>query len=231
MRYPIEIFTAEICIFLKMKITILSDAGSWKNAAIGELAGRLRKKHHRVALLHKAETAPRGDILFILGFFKIVPGAILKKNKTNIVVHESALPKGRGWSPMSWLVLEGAKEIPLTLFEAVEKVDAGRIYLRSKVKLKGHELLPEIRRKAASAMMRLCEEFVDSCPSILARGVEQRGKPSYYRRRSPEDSRLDPHKSIAAQFNLLRIADNESYPAFFDHRGATYLLKIEKKNR
>ena len=212
-----------------MKITFLSDAGSWKNAAIGGLAKRLRKKNHHVECLHKAESVPWGDILFILGFFKIVKPEILKRNKTNIVVHESALPRGRGWSPMSWLVLEGASEIPLTLFEAVEKVDAGRIYLHAKVKLVGHELLPEIRQKVAAAMMRLCEKFVDSYPSILARGVEQRGKPSYYRRRTPYDSRLDPDQSIAAQFNLLRIADNEGYPAFFEYRRATYLLKIEKR--
>jgi methionyl-tRNA formyltransferase len=214
-----------------MKITFLSDAGSWKNAAIGGLARRLRQKHHRVVCLHKAEAVPRGDLLFILGFFKIVPAAVLERNKTNIVVHESALPKGRGWSPVSWRVLEGAREIPLTLFEAVEEVDAGRIYLRAKVKLNGHELLAEIRRNVADAMLRLCGKFVAAWPSILARGVEQKGRPSYYRRRTPDDTRLDPNRSIAAQFNLLRTADNDDYPAFFDHRGATYVLKIEKKAR
>jgi len=228
-KQPRQNIHDKICIFLKMKISLLSDEGSWKNEAIGGLAKRLREKGHRIVCLHKAEAVPRGDVLFILGFFKIVPGAILKKNKTNIVVHESALPKGRGWSPLSWLVLEGAGKIPLTLFEAVEKVDAGRIYLRAQVKLKGHELLPEIRHTVAAAMMRLCEKFVDSCPSILTRGIEQSGKPSYYRRRTPEDTRLDPNQSIAAQFNLLRIADNESYPAFFAHRGARYVLKIEKR--
>src|ERR1017187_7078994 len=109
-----------------MKITFLSDSGSWKNTSISELAAELRKKGHRVTCLHKAESVPKGDILFILGFFKIVPASVLKRYKTNLVVHESALPKGRGWSPATWLILEGAKMIPLTLFEAVERVDAGK---------------------------------------------------------------------------------------------------------
>jgi methionyl-tRNA formyltransferase len=213
-----------------MKIAILSDAGSWKNPYIDGVAKKLRKKGHRVSILHDIKGVSRNDILFILGFFKIVPSDCLKRNKTNIVVHESALPKGRGWSPMSWLVVEGARAIPLTLFEAVEKVDAGRIYLRDRIALKGNELLPEIRQKVGVAMMKLCEKFVASYPAILNRGIVQTGKPSYYPRRNPDDSRLDPNKSLAQQMNILRVVDNEAYPAFFDYRGSTFILKIEKKS-
>jgi methionyl-tRNA formyltransferase len=212
-----------------MKITILSDAGSWKNDAIAAMAGRLVRKGHRVACLHAAEKVKAGDILFILGFFKIVPPKVLSRSKINLVVHESALPKGRGWSPATWLVLEGAREIPLTLFEAVEKVDAGKIFLRGKVRLAGHELLPEIRAKTSRAIMALCEKFVRGYPGILRRGTTQTGRSTYYPRRRPADSRLDPGQSIARQFNRLRVADNEAYPNFFTHRGSTYVLKIEKK--
>jgi methionyl-tRNA formyltransferase len=212
-----------------MKITFLSDKGSWKNEAIRTLAQKLLKRRYKVTCLHSAEAVPRGDLLFILGFFKIVPGAVLARNRNNLVVHESALPKGRGWSPVTWLVLEGAKEIPLTLFEAVEKVDAGKIYLRGKVKLQGHELLPEIQAKVVREMMRLCESFVTQYPGILKKGTEQRGKATYYPKRKPEDSRLDPAKSISEQFPLLQTINNDSYPAYFTHRGQTYVLKIQKK--
>ena len=213
-----------------MKITFLSDAGSWKNPSIDALAQRLRKKGHQVMSLHDTAALPRGDVLFILGFFKIVPPAILARHPTNIVVHESALPKGRGMSPVTWQVLEGARQIPLTLFEAVEKVDAGKVYLRGNVPLQGNELLPEIRRGVALEMVRLCERFIDRYPKILKQGADQKGPSTYYPWRKPEDSRLNPKKSIARQFDLLRTVDNESYPAFFTHRGADYILKIEKKN-
>lgn len=212
-----------------MKITFLSDAGSWKNAGIQALAARLKRRGHRVTTLHRAESVPSGDILFILGFFKIVPAAILKRNRTNIVVHESALPKGRGWSPVTWQILEGARHIPLTLFEAVDKVDAGSIYLTDHVRLRGTELLPQIQEAVSACMMRLCEKFVGAWPAILKRGRAQKGKPSFYPRRVPDDSRLNPARSIAQQFNQLRAADNERYPAFFTYRGETYTLKIEKK--
>jgi methionyl-tRNA formyltransferase len=212
-----------------MKITFLSDEGSWKNEAIGLLVKKLRKNRHKVTAIHRAEAVPRGDILFILGFFKIVPAQVLVRNRTNIVVHESALPKGRGWSPVHWLVIEGARSVSLTLFEAVEKVDAGRVYLRGRVALDGDELIPDLREKVGREMMRLCLEFARRYPGILKKGIPQKGKPTYYRRRTALDSRLNPNKSIARQFNLLRVVDNDHYPAFFTHKGSTYILKIEKK--
>jgi methionyl-tRNA formyltransferase len=212
-----------------MKITFISDKDSWKNKAILGLVQKLRKRRHKVSFVHGTGSISRGDLLIILGFFKIVPPAVLKRNKTNVVIHESALPKGRGWSPVTWAIIEGSKSVPLTLFEAVKKVDAGEIYLRDKVQLRGHELLPEVQSKVAGKIVQLCERFVKSYPVILKRGVTQRGKTTYYPRRQPKDSRLNPNQSVARQFNLLRSVNNDVYPAYFTLRGHTYTLKIEKK--
>ena len=132
-------------------------------------------------------------------------------------------------SPVTWQVIEGVSDIPLSLIEAVEKVDAGKVYLRGLVPLTGDELLPEIREKVAKEMVRLCRQFIAGYPGILDRGEIQTGEPSYYPWRKPDDSRLAPSKSIEKQFNLLRTVDNEASPAFFSHRGSTYILKIEKK--
>ena len=54
---------------------------------------------------------------------------------SNDVVHPSKLPKGKGFSPLAWQILDGLNNIPVTLFEAVEKVDAGEIYLVDYIKL------------------------------------------------------------------------------------------------
>jgi len=212
-----------------MKITFISDKGSWKNKEIIDLVKKLRRRRHKVHFVHGTSAIYRGDILFILGFFKIIPPAVLKRNKTNIVVHESALPKGRGWSPVTWAIIQGAKTIHLTLFEAVEKVDAGQVYLRDMVKIRPDELLPEIQPKVAAKMMQMCENFIRGYPQVLRRGVPQRGRPTYYPRRRPEDSRLNPNQSLARQFNLLRSVDNMAYPAHFKLHGQTYTLKIEKR--
>ena len=51
---------------------------------------------------------------------------------------------------------------------------------------------------------------------------------SNYTRRTPEDSKLDINKSIADQFDLLRIVDKKRYPCFIEHRGHKYKITMEK---
>lgn len=213
-----------------MKLTILMDnPKSWYYPFAQELQKRL-SKDHEVAFCHKPDEVQSGDCLFLLSVENIVKKDILAKNKHNIVVHSSALPQGKGWSPITWQVLEGKNNIPNTLFEAVEAVDAGPIYMQNEIPLEGHELLEEIHGKQGRSINELILEFVNKLPGV--QGKPQIGEESFYPRRGPKDSELDPEKTIAAQFNLLRIVDNEKYPAFFKHRGHTYVLKIykDKKN-
>jgi len=55
----------------------------------------------------------------------------------------------------------------------------------------------------------------------------QSGVESFYPKRTPKDSNLDINKTIKEQFNLLRIVNNEEFPAFFEIDGHRYALKIE----
>jgi methionyl-tRNA formyltransferase len=110
-------------------------------------------------------------------------------------------------------------------------VDAGDIYLQEWFDLAGHELLDQLRDQVAQATLSLCRAFVDEYPDVVHNARPQNGEPSYYPRRGPEDSELDPDKTLAEQFEVLRVVDNEVYPAFFEMRGQRYQLRIEKARR
>lgn len=166
------------------------------------------------------------DVLFILGYTKILPEKFLASNGLNLVIHESALPLGRGFSPVQWQILEGSNEIPVCLIEAVSPVDSGEIYGTTSIKLDGHELMPEIRLAQANATKELIISFLSKFPECSK--TVQTGNATHYRRRSREDDRLEPDKTIKAQFNQLRIADNELYPVYFEIDGVRYLLRITK---
>jgi methionyl-tRNA formyltransferase len=127
---------------------------------------------------------------------------------------------------MSWMVLEGATQLPLCLIEAVEKVDAGDIIYKETFALDGTELIEDLRVKQGEKIVEMCIRYLqeDSLPV----GVPQEGEESFYSRRTQEDSRLDVTKTIEEQFNLLRIVDNERYPAFFEYKGVRYKVTIEK---
>ena len=89
----------------------------------------------------------------------------------------------------------------------------------------------QIRREQARVTFGLALNFVSRYPAILERATPQAGEESIYTRRGPADSRIDPHQSIADQFNLLRVVDNDTYPAFFELNGSTYRLQIQEASQ
>ncbi|WP_375175159.1 formyltransferase family protein [Pseudooceanicola sp.] len=204
---------------------ILVDNESWVLPHAEALLRDIRAAGDRCELVRRSEDVPSGVVAFLLGCTQITPREVLGRNRYNLVVHESDLPKGRGFAPMSWAVLEGASEITVCLVEAVEDVDAGDIFGRTTISLNGIELCAELRCLQGEATLKLCQEFLSS--PVPPAATPQLGSPSWYKRRRPADSRLDPEQSLAAQFDLLRIVDNERYPAFFDFRGRRYRLRID----
>jgi len=209
-----------------MKITILVDnPDSWSLPYVEQLIAQLRPAHS-VSLVHKQQEIEPGDVAIFLSCEKLVKGDILKRNKYNLVAHASPLPEGKGFSPLAWQILEGKNEITVSLFDAVEEVDAGVIYDQAVLQFSGHELVDDMRAVLGQKITELIINFLNRLPEVS--GVQISGPGSFYRRRGKEDSELDPEKTIAAQFNLLRIVDNERYPAFFNYRGHKFILKIYK---
>jgi UDP-2,4-diacetamido-2,4,6-trideoxy-beta-L-altropyranose hydrolase len=212
----------------KLTITVATSEHGWLRGSVDSLCEKLRKEGHLVLLVYKAEDIHPSDVLFLLSFWNLISSDILNQNIHNLVVHESDLPNGKGWSPLTWQVIDGKNEIPIVLFEAVEKIDAGPIYLRSDIRLDEGDLIDEIHEKQAEKTYDLCEAFIDSYPQLIGEGEIQKGEETFYSRRTPDDSEIDPEKSIASQFDLLRTVDNMLYPAFFHYRNHKYVIRLEK---
>ena len=128
---------------------------------------------------------------------------------------------------MTWQILEGASSIPITLIEAVADLDSGSIYLQQNISLQGQELAEEWRVLLAQATSDLCLAWLDRHQEIVNAAQPQHGEASHYRRRRPADSGLDPERSLAEQFNLLRVVDNQRYPASFQWSGRLYILNLQ----
>ena len=114
------------------KITIMvDDPDSW----IWPWAKILEKTiapYHDVHLVSNKTEMNKGDFAFLLGCIQIIPKSFLGNHKYNIVAHESALPLGRGWSSLSWQVLEG-KNIKgiLKVLQACRDYDIERVIVTS----------------------------------------------------------------------------------------------------
>jgi len=148
----------------------------------------------------------------------------LKKNKLNLLIHSSNLPKDRGGAPLHWQILRGKSEIKICLIEAKSKVDSGEIILQTKLKLVGNELYDELRDKQRKSIIKLIKNFIKIYPNFKKK--KQIGKSSFNRLRNPDDSEININKSIKSQFNLIRVCDNKKYPLFFYYKKRKYYLKV-----
>ena len=208
-----------------MKIAILTTPNQWFEEYAIEFAKKMK-----APLFFDYDNISDYEVVFILSYHKIITKENLNRNKHNIVIHESNLPKGKGWAPLFWQILDGKSEITFTMFEAGNGIDSGDIYMQKVLKLSGHELHEEIRKKQAQLTIEMCIEFLNNYAEYR-NPTKQIGKESYYRRRTSKDSELDINKTINEQFNLLRIVNNEKYPAFFYKDGHKYILTIKKDKR
>lgn len=169
-----------------------------------------------------------GDLLLLVSCGEILRRPDRKRYRHVLVLHASDLPRGRGWNPHIWTILEGAETVTVTLLEAEDKLDSGRIWAQKRAYIPRHALHDEINQRLFDAEIALMDEALTLVDHVQPRPQSNHVEPTYYRLRQPADSELDPNKTIAEQFDLMRVADPDRYPAFFKLHGHIYKLKLEK---
>lgn len=211
-----------------MKITFLC---SDQNHPVNEYLSRwilANKNKHEISLVRSKADLTGGDILFLLSCSEIIDSSERACYAASLVLHASDLPKGRGWSPHIWQICEGSELIALSLIEAEDLVDSGRLWHQTNLCIPRHALWNEINDILFLAEMRLIDFAVQKfglfTPVSQCKDVE----PTYYPKRKPSDSKLDPNKTIAEQFNLMRVCDPDRYPAYFEMHGHKYKLILKK---
>jgi methionyl-tRNA formyltransferase len=206
---------------------VCSDPRHPVNAWLDRWARRRRDHHQDQVQVHRnTSTLPGGDFLFLVSCQQIVRPATRALYRHTLVLHASALPAGRGMSPHIWQLLEGQAGFTLSLLDAEDALDTGRIWQQTEVAVPPTALFDEINARLFDAEIALMDWALAHCGS--ARPREQTGTPSLYRKRVPADSRIEATQTLAEVFDQLRVADPERYPAFFEHRGQAYRIRIDK---
>jgi methionyl-tRNA formyltransferase len=208
-----------------MKIGLLTDEKSWIYSYILKLKSEIQNfKNIECVLYTNHEQIESCDLVFILGYLRIIPYEIIRLNKYNLVIHESDLPYGKGYSPMAWQILDGKDEITFTLFNADKDIDSGDIFLKKKLSLTGNELYHEWREKQANLSQEMVFDILKNYPKI--NGNPQKKGGSFYRQRKHSDDEIDINKPFVEFINKLRICDPEKFPSWFTYKDRKFYIRI-----
>lgn len=210
-----------------MRIAILvDDINSWFVPYSHKLKEKLQSDNIVVNEYNNSKEVGDEDICFILSCTKILKKEFLDKHRHNIVVHASDLPKGKGFTPLKWQILEGKNDIPLTLFEAVEACDAGPYYFKDVIHFEGYEMLDEMQHVMANKIIDMCCLFVQQIEDLLP--IQQKGESTYYRKFNKEDDDLNIDFTLKQLFPRFRIADFERFPLTFEKDGHHYSMTVKR---
>lgn len=183
---------------------------------------------HVISLVRQKAELCGGDILFLISCGEKISREDRQSFGKVLVIHASDLPQGRGWSPHIWSLLSGASSITVSLLEAEDAIDSGAIWKKVVVPVPKHALFDEINDLLFEAESQLMSFAIEAFYSVTPEPQNGCVEPCYYPRRTPQDSELDAQKSIAEQFDLLRVCDPQRFPAFFKLHGHTYKVIVEK---
>lgn len=211
-----------------MNITILCSSPEHPVNTYLEQWADAKRGQHQIHLVRERSELPGGDILFLVSCSELIKAEHRAMYEHTLVLHASDLPKGRGWSPHIWEIVGGANALTLSLLEAEDRVDSGKIWLKRAIRIEKTDLWYDVNHKLFQTEIDLMNEAVEGFGQIQTQPQDASIAPTYYERRTPMHSELDPHRSIAEQFDLMRMCDPERYPAWFEHRGQKYKISLEK---
>lgn len=211
-----------------MKITILcTDDAHPVNAYLNKWICELDPQYEATVVRNRSDLTS-GDFLFLVSCSEVVGAQYRANFRHTLVLHASDLPYGRGWSPHVWELIQGADFITLSLLEAEDKVDTGRIWLKERISVPKTALWDDVNHLLFEAEIKLINRALDEYKLIEPYEQCSDVSASYYPKRGPENSWINENSSISDQFDLLRMCDPARYPAWFEMHGQRYKLIVEK---
>ena len=190
------------------------------HARIANISGKwhLIENREDLTIERVAEINPR--LVFVMHWSWRIEAAILDGFEC-IGFHPSALPFGRGGSPIQNLISRGHRDTVLTAFRVVQEMDSGPIYFQRPMSLEGTAEEIFVR------MANLAADMIEALVADTQKPQAQSGEPVVFTRRTPEQSAIPEDAGLSALFDHIRMLDAAEYPRAFLETGG---LRFEFRN-
>lgn len=146
------------------------------------------------------------DIMVTAAYGQILRQNILDMCKYGVInVHASLLPKYRGSSPVQWALINGEKQIGITIMQTEIGIDTGDIILSDKIDLDGSENSEEALQKLSVLGAKLIVDALDKIEENTATFTKQdSNKATHCNMLRKEDGIINFDKSAEEIVNFIR---------------------------
>lgn len=185
--------------------------------AVKEVVGARDVEIHEVAKDEIASVISGTGVKYLLsiGFPFKIHNEIIDRMELCLNLHPTLLPMYRGPNSGAYVIKNSESIAGSTVHILTSEIDSGPIIMQSKVKLTKFDTTKSMQRKVYQsepelllASLKLLENGFTPQEQDLSLGSE-------YPVRRPDDSEIDPTKSLIELFDDIRSSDPINYPAFF----------------
>lgn len=173
-----------------------------------------------------------GLVILSIGFPYILNASIISLHKYKYNIHPTLLPKYKGPTSGAYILINKEAVTGSTVHKIEKKVDSGNIIVQSKIKLSKFDSLRSMQsktyQKEPELMLRALDKIFKNKKSTKQKKIT---KYDYLCKRTPNDSEIDPRKSILELYDEIRACDPEKFPAFFKLNNRKIYIKISLSNK
>jgi len=135
------------------------------------------------------------------------------KNYLCIGFHSTPLPYGRGGSPIQNMIMRGFKKTKICAIQITENIDAGPVYFKKNMSLKGDG--ETIMYRMNSTILKMIQIFLKK--KIYPK--KQIGRVTFFKRRKEKQSKILFNNSLSRIYDQIRMLDIDGYPnAYFESK-------------
>ncbi|MCK4966780.1 methionyl-tRNA formyltransferase [bacterium] len=167
--------------------------------------------------------------------FRILPKEVFAIPKFGTIgIHPSLLPAYRGAAPINWAIINGDKETGITAFILNERVDAGDMLLKKKIKIKEDETSGELRERLSFESVDFLMECIDKIQKDdIAPVIQDISELSKASKIKPHHLIIDWSKSAEEIHNLIRglSPSPTAYTTYKNGRIKIFCSKIIDRNK
>jgi methionyl-tRNA formyltransferase len=138
-----------------------------------------------------------------------------------VCFHMTDVPYGRGGSPLQNLIVRGHSETVISALRMTDELDAGPVYMKRPLSLKGNA--EEIYSRAFDIIIGMMREITAKRPAP----APQQGIAVSFKRRTPPQSQIPFGLSGENLYDFIRMLDADGYPRAFIRIGD---MRVEFRN-
>lgn len=145
------------------------------------------------------------DGIVTAAFGQFLPTSLLNSVSFAVNVHASLLPKYRGGAPIHYALINGDSEVGVTLMEMVKEMDAGDMIAKRAIPITDEDNVGTLFKKLAVVGRDLLLEHLPAyIMGDLMPEAQDPSQVTFSPNISPEEERLDWHKTNRQIFNHIR---------------------------